>query len=320
MRPHGIVVAPPVSDNDLCFDTVPEPFHGKAFVAEFAIEAFRRPVLPWLDTTVACSLVGVDDHHRLPDAGHKRIRFVLRCQFPICQQQGFLRGVVPCIESTAPVDAVAACGDCAAMKLDQFLYNCKAKPEAAPGPRQAALSLRENLENVASAMPQVISRTDGASRTKGGPSGNVDSVQQFKIPLHSKPLHFPRRRQPVATVPITESSIHKMVDMFYARAREDDVLSPVFERTLAGKWDEHMPRMYAFWEKILLGTGNFQGNVFAKHMALAGIEEEHFVRWLSLFRRTAMEVFGTDDAKIPIQAAERIASSFQLGFFGKVLA
>ncbi len=124
----------------------------------------------------------------------------------------------------------------------------------------------------------------------------------------------------MAPVPITEASIPRMVDTFYARVREDAVLSPIFESRLAGKWDEHMPRMYAFWTKILLGKGDFQSNVFGKHMALAGIEREHFVHWLSLFRLTAIEVFGIDDAKVPIQVAERIAASLQLGYFGEVVA
>ncbi|MET0856141.1 MAG: group III truncated hemoglobin [Telluria sp.] len=117
---------------------------------------------------------------------------------------------------------------------------------------------------------------------------------------------------------ITEASIPLMVDTFYARVREDAVLSPIFESRLAGKWDQHMPRMYAFWTKVLLGTGEFDGNVFGKHMALSGISKEHFVRWLTLFRMTAIDVFGIDEAGTPIKVAERIAGSLQLGFFGEI--
>jgi truncated hemoglobin YjbI len=117
---------------------------------------------------------------------------------------------------------------------------------------------------------------------------------------------------------ITESSIVQLVDTFYARVRDDAVLSPVFETKLAGRWHEHMPRMYAFWTKVLLGTGEFQGNVFGKHMALSGIETEHFVRWLTLFRLTAIDVFGIDGATEALAVAQRIASSLQLGFFGDI--
>ena len=100
--------------------------------------------------------------------------------------------------------------------------------------------------------------------------------------------------------------------------RADPVLGPVFEARLAGHWQEHMPRMVAFWTKVLLDTGTFDGNVFGKHMALSGIARDHFVRWLTLFRMTAIEVFGIDGADPAILVANRIASSLQLGFFGAI--
>jgi hemoglobin len=124
--------------------------------------------------------------------------------------------------------------------------------------------------------------------------------------------------EPMLSPAITESSIVRLVDTFYARVRDDAVLGPVFEAKLAGRWHEHMPRMYAFWTKILLGTGEFQGNVYGKHMALSGIATEHFVHWLTLFRITAIDVFGTEAATEPIEVAQRIASSLQLGFFGEI--
>ena len=118
---------------------------------------------------------------------------------------------------------------------------------------------------------------------------------------------------------ITEASIRTMVDRFYERVRDDEVLGPVFERQLAGKWDEHMPRMYAFWTKVLLGTGSFQGNVFGTHMALSGIEKEHFIHWLGLFRLTVHEIFDAEDTTDVIEVAERIAGSLQLGYFGELV-
>ena len=121
-----------------------------------------------------------------------------------------------------------------------------------------------------------------------------------------------------ASTTITPSTIVQLVDTFYSRVREDPVLGPVFEEKLAGHWHEHMPRMYAFWTKVLLDTGEFQGNVFGKHMALGGIGREHFVRWLTLFRMTAIEVFGTEDCAEAVVVANRIASSLQLGFFGEI--
>jgi len=119
---------------------------------------------------------------------------------------------------------------------------------------------------------------------------------------------------------ITELSIRQLVDTFYARVRTDAVLSPVFEEKLAGRWDVHMLRMYAFWTKVLLGTGEFQSNVFGKHMVLTGIEKQHFVRWLALFKMTAIEIFGVKDADVALQVAERIAASLQLGYSAEAQA
>lgn len=116
---------------------------------------------------------------------------------------------------------------------------------------------------------------------------------------------------------VTEESIRLLVDGFYARVREDEVLEPVFEKALHGRWAAHMPRMYAFWNKILLGTGEFQGNVFGKHMALTDIHTEHFVRWLSLFEQTVADLYEAPAAATILDVADRIAGSLQLGFFGE---
>jgi hemoglobin len=117
---------------------------------------------------------------------------------------------------------------------------------------------------------------------------------------------------------LTEQSIRQMVDTFYLRVRQDAELGPIFENRLAGKWDAHMPRMYAFWTKLLLGTGDFQSDVFGKHMSLENLQKEHFARWLTLFRETAVEVLGRDAGKRATDIADRIAGNLQLGYFGIV--
>lgn len=116
---------------------------------------------------------------------------------------------------------------------------------------------------------------------------------------------------------ITEESIRLLVDTFYDAVQKDEVLGPVFENALQGRWSTHMPRMVDFWSRILLSTGNFQGNVYGKHMALTGIEKEHFVRWLSLFKITVTHLYGDDATTKILQTADRIAGSLQLGFFGE---
>lgn len=116
---------------------------------------------------------------------------------------------------------------------------------------------------------------------------------------------------------ITEESIRRMVDTFYERVRNDELLGPVFENVLHDQWDAHMPKMYDFWSTVLLGSGRFQGNVFGKHMVLPGITKEHFVNWLALFNATVTEIYDADTAQPILEVAGRIAESLQLGFFGE---
>lgn len=116
---------------------------------------------------------------------------------------------------------------------------------------------------------------------------------------------------------ISEETIARMVYDFYDDVRADPVLGPVFELQLAGRWETHLPRMVDFWSTVLLAQARFQGNVYGKHMALAGIEKEHFVRWLSLFRKTVTALFEDGPAGEILGVADRVAGSLQLGYFGE---
>ena len=45
---------------------------------------------------------------------------------------------------------------------------------------------------------------------------------------------------------ITEPAIRALVDRFYAKARRDAVIGPVFNEAVAD-WDEQLDNLYAFW-------------------------------------------------------------------------
>jgi hemoglobin len=116
---------------------------------------------------------------------------------------------------------------------------------------------------------------------------------------------------------VTEESIRLLIETFYEGVRKDDVLGPVFEKVLDGKWSTHMPRMYDFWSKVLLRTKRFQGDIYVKHMVLAGITEEHFARWLTLFRNAVTQLYHDEAADRILKIADSIAENLQLGFFGE---
>ncbi len=118
---------------------------------------------------------------------------------------------------------------------------------------------------------------------------------------------------------ISEASIKLLVENFYAEVRQDPVLSPVFANHIQDNWTPHLERMVKFWCSVMLGTSGFQGNVYGKHMAMNGIEPEHFARWLHHFERTTERMFEAEQAAQFNIVAHRIGSSLQLGFFGEVI-
>ncbi len=92
----------------------------------------------------------------------------------------------------------------------------------------------------------------------------------------------------------TSIDVQHLVDSFYARVRQDDVLGPVFNTIIGNDWSHHLPILYGFWEMILLGTGGYTGQVIAKHIAVhqrLPLSEAHFSRWLQLWEETLNESF-----------------------------
>jgi hemoglobin len=108
----------------------------------------------------------------------------------------------------------------------------------------------------------------------------------------------------------SQESVRFMVDSFYSDVRRDEFLGPIFEQVI-NDWEAHLPAMYQFWERLLFGSGNYQGNVFQKHMNLT-VEKEHFSRWIELFNQTIDENFSGPKAEQAKKLARKIASTFQL--------
>ncbi|WP_233344619.1 group III truncated hemoglobin [Burkholderia cepacia] len=114
----------------------------------------------------------------------------------------------------------------------------------------------------------------------------------------------------------TEENIRDLVYAFYDRVRADPLLGPVFDARLAGRWDDHLPKMVTFWSSLVLGTKGYRGNVQQAHQPLDGIEPAHFSRWLSLFLKTVEARYAPPAAIRFMEPALRIAQSLQLSRFG----
>ncbi|RQH07427.1 group III truncated hemoglobin [Paraburkholderia dinghuensis] len=114
----------------------------------------------------------------------------------------------------------------------------------------------------------------------------------------------------------TEENIRDLVYAFYDRVRAHATLGPVFEEALAGRWDDHLPKMCRFWGSLVLGSKTYRGNVQQVHQPLPGIEPTHFSHWLYLFLDTVESRYQPAAAVQFMEPALRIAQSLQLSRFG----
>jgi hemoglobin len=84
--------------------------------------------------------------------------------------------------------------------------------------------------------------------------------------------------------------IKLLVDQFYTKVREDELLSPIFHEIIGNKWPEHLEKMYRFWQTILLEKYTYSGNPFLAHAKL-GVTQLHFNRWITLFYEVLDSLF-----------------------------
>ena len=105
---------------------------------------------------------------------------------------------------------------------------------------------------------------------------------------------------------MNESDIGRLVDSFYVKVRQDDMLGPIFADAIGDGWDLHLATMRTFWCSVMLGAASYKGNPMAAHLRLPRLTPLHFERWLQLWRETAAEVCG-DQSGLCVQRAKAIA-------------
>ncbi len=84
--------------------------------------------------------------------------------------------------------------------------------------------------------------------------------------------------------------IQLLVNRFYEKARNHELLGPVFDERIGDHWPEHLEKMYRFWQTVLLNEHTYYSSPFPPHAGLP-IESKHFTKWLQLFTETADELF-----------------------------
>ncbi len=116
----------------------------------------------------------------------------------------------------------------------------------------------------------------------------------------------------------SEEDIKLMVDSFYDKVNEDELLSYVFNDFSKIDWETHLPKMYRFWNSMIFGANTYSGNPFEKHIPLP-VEKQHFDRWVSIFKQNIDEHFEGHIAEEVKMRANSIAYIFQskLEFFNR---
>lgn len=76
-----------------------------------------------------------------------------------------------------------------------------------------------------------------------------------------------------------------LITYFYEMVKADELLGPIFEMP-SEVWENHLPRMYNFWENWLFDTRNYDGGLMWVHHqvhAKTPLTVNHFERWLGYF-------------------------------------
>ena len=103
----------------------------------------------------------------------------------------------------------------------------------------------------------------------------------------------------------TPQDVKTLVDAFYNDVKSDPVIGYIFTDVAKVDWDEHLPRMYKFWEFALLSSAVYKGNPMMKHIVLNAKEpltKAHFEHWIELWESTIDKYY---EGEIANRAKER---------------
>ena len=144
--------------------------------------------------------------------------------------------------------------------------------------------------------------------------GAISAIRSKAIPRRQEPSR-PSPWAPANGQAMNEQQLALLVERFYAKVRQDQLLGPIFNGAIAD-WPEHLSKLSAFWSSVMLTTGQYKGSPMAAHIKHQSTIEPHmFGRWLELWRETARETLDDLASGAVIAKAERIAESLQLAMF-----
>lgn len=110
----------------------------------------------------------------------------------------------------------------------------------------------------------------------------------------------------------TPVHIRQFVEAFYARLLRDEQLAPIFIDVANIDLAKHLPLICSYWEKLLLGEGDYRRHTMNIHRALHSkrpLTAADFTRWLHFFITSVDESFAGPRAERAKQTASYIAAN-----------
>ena len=108
---------------------------------------------------------------------------------------------------------------------------------------------------------------------------------------------------------ISLSDIKILVDTFYGKIREDELLGSIFNDILKDRWEPHLEKMYRFWQTVLLQDHTYVGSPFVPHANLP-IDKLHFDTWLKIWHTTIDSLFEGIKAEEAKWRGDKMAEMF----------
>lgn len=117
----------------------------------------------------------------------------------------------------------------------------------------------------------------------------------------------------------TRDDVFMLVDEFYKKVRQDEILGPFFNETIKD-WETHLEHLTTFWESSLFLKTRFHGDPLKAHIKVDkafnhSINEMHFGIWLNLWSQTINELFEGDYAENAKRRARKMGTFIYLKIF-----
>ena len=107
-----------------------------------------------------------------------------------------------------------------------------------------------------------------------------------------------------------KEDIRLLIDTFYQRVKNDELLSPIINEKNIPNWSDHITVVCEFWEAALLNKSARPGEAAQKHLELP-LTSHHFDRWVTLFHLTLDDLYAGHVAEEAKFQAHKMAEVFR---------